>query len=154
MYDPDKSWSAEAYGTQKVNQFMRGIYSSDVFIEKLEGLELSNCLYSFIKSYAFEAHASYNKGISAFAMYPKLHFLHEVAHTLKWQSHKCGICINPATFSCSIDEDFIGRTASITRCVAPRIMAKRTLQRYLCLIQCTWTHVWFASLEGEKLCAI
>lgn len=141
FYGPDKSSSAKAYGTKKINQFMRGIYSSDVFIDRSEGLELSNALYAFIKAYAFEAHASYNKGVSAFAMYPKLHFLHEVAHTMKRQCHKCGICMNPATFSCSIDEDFIGRTAAITRCVAARIMAKRTLQRYLCLIQCTWTHV-------------
>ena len=120
---------------------MKGIYSNDVFIDRSQGLELSNALYAFIKAYAFEAHASYNKGVSAFAMYPKLHFLHEVAYTMKWQCHKCGICINPATFSCSIDEDFIGRTAAITRCVAARITAKRTLQRYLCLFQCAWTHV-------------
>ena len=120
---------------------MRGIYSNDVFIDRSEGLELSNALYAFIKAYAFEAHASYNKGVSAFATYPKIHFLHEVAHTMKWECHKCGICIKPATFSCSIDEDFIGRTAAITRCVAARIMAKRTLQRYLCLFQCAWTHV-------------
>lgn len=100
--------------------------------------ELSKALYEFVRAYLFEASAAAQEGKPFFPLYPKLHWLHEVAHELKRQSSVAAFCFNPAAHSCSLDEDFIGRTAAITRCVSPKIIVRRTLERYLAHIQISW----------------
>lgn len=129
----------EAKGTQKINEFMRGIYSKDVFIDAAEANRLADALYFFIRAYTYEAHSSHTKGISSFPMLPKLHALDEVRHAMHFQASHAGCCVNPAVYSCSICEDFIGRTAALTRCVSPMLLAQRTLQRYLVHIQTAWS---------------
>jgi hypothetical protein len=65
-----------------------------------------------------------------------------------WQAQLADFVMNPACHSCSLDEDFIGRTACISRTVSLRIIAKRTLERYLVHIQLAWTRVGDGQ-EGE-----
>ena len=128
----------EAFGTTRLNQFMRGIYSNDVLMPSSTGIQLSDALYDFVKSFMYQAYAAYQKGLNFFPMHPKLHSIHEVAHELRRQASSAAFCVNPAVYSCSQDEDFIGRCAVISRCVSPRLAAKRTLERYLCHIQLAW----------------
>ena len=127
----------EAAGTKRVNMFMRGIYSSDALIPSEMANSFSALLCDFIRAYVYEARASYELGLSHFPLHPKLHALHEIAHQLKRQAG-LGMAINPAVFSCSMDEDFIGRSCTVSRCVSPRLLSKRTLQRYLAYIQFAW----------------
>ncbi|CAK9074826.1 unnamed protein product [Durusdinium trenchii] len=129
-----------AKGTQKINQFFRGIYSEGVFIAGPKGLTLSSALRDFIQTYVCEAALSHENGCNYFPLFPKLHFLHELSHQMRRQCQLANVCMNPASMSCSIDEDFIGRLATLTRCVSPRLCALRTLQRYLCHIQLAWAH--------------
>lgn len=128
----------EAAGTMRANEFMRGIYSHDVLIPRDSAMYLSNCLQDFFKAYLFQAAAAYNLGLAYFGLFPKLHAVHELSFHLKKDAQRAGYVMNPAVFSCSMDEDFIGRCAAVSRCVSPRIMSKRTLERYLCHIQCAW----------------
>ena len=132
----------EAFGTTRLNQFMRGIYSNDVLMPSRTGIQLSDALYDFVKSFMYQASAAYKKGLNFFPMHPKLHSIHEVAYELRRQCRSADFCVNPAIHSCSLDEDFIGRCAVISRCVSPRLAAKRTLQRYLCHIQLAWARTW------------
>ncbi|CAK9075764.1 unnamed protein product [Durusdinium trenchii] len=127
-----------AAGTMRANEFMRGIYSHDVLIPRDSAMYLSNCLQDFFKAYLFQAAAAYNLGLAYFGLFPKLHAVHELSFHLKKDAQRAGYVMNPAVFSCSMDEDFIGRCAAVSRCVSPRIMSKRTLERYLCHIQCAW----------------
>ena len=128
----------EAFGTTRLNEFMRGIYSNDVLMPSETGLRLSEALKDFIKSFMYQAFAAYQKGLNFFPMHPKLHAIHEVQNELNRQARRAAYCLNPACHSCSLDEDFIGRCAVISRCVSPRLAAKRTLERYLCHIQLAW----------------
>lgn len=128
----------EAHGTQCVNRFMKGIYEQDVFIDSGVAGHLSDCLYQFIAAYCYQADAAFQAGEVLFALFPKLHAVHEVAHRMRHQSRRSPYTWNPAATSCSMDEDFIGRYATLSRCVSPKQIAKRTLQRYLCQIQISW----------------
>ena len=129
----------KAKGTQQINRFMRGIYQHDVFIRAREALELSDSLYVFIKAYSYQASACFENEFAAFGMYPKLHALDEIRHCMRWQATKAGFSINPCIYACAMDEDFIGRQAYVTRCVSPRLLSLRTLQRYLVHIQIAWS---------------
>ena len=145
MHIPIHQWacltSCKAAGTKKLNYFMRGLYSNDVYMPSAIAKDLSCALYDFVKAYMFEASAAYQVGSSYFGLFPKLHSLHEIAHELLRQSKIADYAINPAAHSCSMDEDFIGRCAAVSRTVSPRIIAKRTIQRYLAHIQVAWSRV-------------
>lgn len=126
-------------GTKKINEFMRGILSHDVLIPKEAGLQISDALHLFCRSYVYEAAAAQKDFLPYFPLLPKLHFLHEVCFRMRRECQHASHCFNPAAASCSMDEDFIGRAAQITRCVSPMLIPQRTLERYLCHIQLAWS---------------
>ena len=82
------------------------------------------------------------KWLSHFPLHPKLHALHHIAHEIFREAEISDYVLNPGVFACPMDEDFIGRTATISRCISPRIISKRTLERYLCHIQLAWARSW------------
>lgn len=130
----------EAYGTSKVNQFMRGVYQHDCWIPASDALPLASALFAFLRAYFYEAHLSYRTcEESKFALFPKLHALHHIAWLMRRQGETCSHVLNPAVEICSIDEDFVGRKAVLTRSVSPRLMALRSIQRYLAQIQVAWS---------------
>ena len=128
----------EALATKRLNCFMRTIYQHDVYLPKVVAAEVADHLYFFVRSYLFQAHCAYQKNLSYFHLIPKLHGLHEIAHSIRRQTRCAEDCINPAIYICCCDEDFIGRLAYVSRQVSPRVIARRTLQRYLCHIQIIW----------------
>lgn len=117
---------------------MRGIYGGDVFLPSDTATRLSEALYKFIRAYMYLASCAYTQNVAMFALWPKLHALHEVGYLLAKQATECSVAMNPAVHTCSCDEDFVGRTAALSRCVSPKVIAKRTLSRYLVHIQCAW----------------
>ena len=117
---------------------MRGIYGNDVFIESNVAAELSAALLEFIRAYSYQAYAAYQLDLSFFPMFPKLHAIHEIQHEMKRQSRRSNYVFNVASHACCLDEDFIGRCAALSRCTSPRLIGRRTLERYLCQIQIAW----------------
>lgn len=120
---------------------MRGILSHDVLIPKEAGCQIS-ALHVFCRAYVYEAAAAQKDFLPHFPLLPKLHFLHEVCFRMRRECQHSSHCFNPAAASCSMDEDFIGRAAQITRCVSPMLIPQRTLERYLCHIQLAWSREW------------
>lgn len=96
-----------------------------------------------MQAYSFLAHQSFQTGLAMYPLYPKLHAVHEIGHEMRWQERSCQFVFNPATTSCSIDEDMVGRTAFLSRHVSPRQIIRRTLQRYVCHIQILWARLWW-----------
>ena len=134
----------EAYATERANRFFRGIYQHDVFIPRDDATTLSDCLYDFVHAYLYQACVSSKQGkFDFFPLYPKVHAVHEVAHEQRRQCRLSPFTLNPAIHACSIDEDFIGRMAALSRCVSPRVIPQRTLNRYLVHIQICWArNLW------------
>lgn len=128
----------EAFGTKSVNSFVRGMYSNDLFIPSAVAAGLSSNLRDFIRSHLYLAHSSYQLGLSHFLLVPKLHACHEIAHEMRRQASIASYAFNVAAHTCSLDEDFIGRCAAVSRCISPRLICQRTLERYLCGIQISW----------------
>ncbi len=122
-----------------MNEFMRGIYANDVFIEKNTAKRLSEGAGEFIRAYVFLASRSYEWGKFMFPLYPKLHALHEVIFLMKRQANHANFAFNCVANSCSMDEDFIGKTAMVCRSVSPRLVPLRTIQRYLCHVKMAWS---------------
>ena len=128
----------KAAGTERVNFFMREVYGNDALVPSETGRVMATALQDFVRAYMFEAHTAYGLGLSHFPLHPKLHALHHIAHEIFREAEISDYVLNPGVFACPMDEDFIGRTATISRCISPRIISKRTLERYLCHIQLAW----------------
>ena len=144
----------EAYGTMQANAFMRGIYSNDVFIPKATAAPLVHSLHQFLKAYLYQAHHSYEASVAAFALVPKLHALHQIWHEMQRQLRTCEHVHNPASLSCPIDEDFIGRFACLSRSVSPRAIIQRTIQRYVCHIYIAWARAWEKKRKRKRMVRI
>lgn len=81
--EPIHQKNVEAYATKKMNEFMRGIYSNDLFIEKNTAKRLSEGAREFIRAYVFLASRSYEWGKFMFPLYPKLHALHKIVFLMR-----------------------------------------------------------------------
>ena len=129
---------AEESGVQALNRLMHLLYNCDVWIPREMALECVRCGNHFHSSYRFLAARSREKGQMKFPLIPKIHPLEEILFLMEHQAKFSQWVLNPMVESCSLDEDFIGHAAYITRHVSPRLMALRTFNRYLTQIMLAW----------------
>ena len=117
---------------------MRGLYNHDVWIPSPEAAMLADTLKRFSKCDRYQAHLAWERRDPKFGLYPKLHLLDETYMEMKRQSELAEWVLNPVVETCSLDEDFVGRCAVLTRSVSPRLCAKRSLERYKAQIYLAW----------------
>ena len=99
--------------------------------------------HSFLNSFQRLAALAYARHLCLYKFMPKIHYLNHVFLTIKDQWEATGTAINPLSEATFMSEDFVGRTARISRRVSPRLVALKTLQRY---------DVWVKSLlDREEL---
>ena len=68
-----------------------------------------------------------------------MHMVEEVIKEMEVQASLSCWVFNPLAGSCSVDEDFVGRTAFICRHVSPRLACQRSLERYLVQLWQVWS---------------
>ena len=122
-----------------LNTFMSGLYHQDLWIPSSEAKRLAAQGMRFVKMFMYLAHLSAMEGQPYFALRPKLHLLHECAVWLDIQSARAAFAFNVLAESCSLDEDFVGRLAFVSRTVSPRLVSQRSIERYLVQIQLSWS---------------
>ena len=130
--------SYKEYGCKKINFYFRSLYSGDLWLESAYAKSLANALLQFVRAYLLLARASYDLGENKFGLIPKIHALHEVSMEMFRQSGLSQWVLNPICETCSVDEDLIGRVAILSRSVSPKIIARRSLARYLAQINIVW----------------
>lgn len=129
-------WTKES-GARALNKLMHLLYSGDVWLPREVATECVKCIEYFRNTYTFLASVSKNRNEMRFPLAPKLHSLEEIGHAMRVQLHHAW-CMNPIVESCSLDEDFVGHAAFITRHVSPRLMAQRTFERYVTQLMMAW----------------
>lgn len=127
-----------AAAVKSLNFFMSEMYHCDVWIPSQKSQDISRAGHHFIESYIFLAWLSGKQGEPKFPLKPKLHMVQHASERLMWESQQGSHCLNPIVESCSIDEDFVGRLAFLSRHVSARLMATRSLERYLTQVNFAW----------------
>ena len=121
-----------------MNQVMRSLYDADAWLRREQALDVAGNLLQWIRCYMLEAHLAWEKDQAMFACVPKVHAIHHVWAELVRQA-SCGQWVlNPCIETCALDEDFVGRTAVLTRSVSPKVISRRSLERYLAQIRVLW----------------
>ena len=109
------------------------MYSSGFWIPSPDAKRLGKYLYLFLAKYAELASLTLRMRKQRFPMTPKIHMLAHAAHDLIKQSDVSSWAINPAALTNSVQEDYIGRGARLSRRVNVRRMATNVLMRSLIL---------------------
>ena len=124
-----------------VENFLKGIYSYEVFIPKQNGKYLAEQGLTFLKLYGRGAFMSWKEGKALFMMRPNFHRLHHILIDMRTKSNTENIqyIISPLTTSTQADEDYIGRPSRVSRKVSVRRVVSRTIERSLIAIRAAYS---------------
>lgn len=122
-----------------MNCFFSGLFKEEIWIPKHRAEPLIRGAYHFLQAYQYLGHRSLLHGKTYFPMVPKYHMVQELLEELSFQCGKAGFCWNILCDACMQEEDFVGRTAFLTRCVSARNQTLRALQRYLAQVRVCWS---------------
>ena len=126
-----------------MGQVMRQFLESGFFMSSEACEDVVMAGHRFLQSFQRLAQLAHTRGLCLYKFKPKIHYLNHVLLTVKdqWQTHDAAI--NPIAEATFMSEDFVGRTARLSRRVSPRVVARKTIQRY---------DVWVKSLlDREEL---
>ena len=107
------------------------MYSSGFFIAAADAQKLGRYIYKFLSHYAILASLTLRARKQRFPMTPKVHMLAHAGHDLISQGLLGGWAMNPAAFTNSVQEDFIGKPSRLSRRVNVKAMARNVLMRSL-----------------------
>ena len=112
--------------------FFHIIHHGGVWLDPTKALDAANSINLFCSAYNFLAREFYRRGQCVFHLEPSIHMLKHVPLRLEAAvSRGAPVVLSPAIFLCELSEDFVGRTARISRRVNGRTVSERTVQRML-----------------------
>ncbi|CAE7244235.1 UPF1 [Symbiodinium sp. CCMP2592] len=119
-----------------ISRFMQALYACDLWMdsELHEPPEVAPIVadgFRFLRCYSKLATLALAQGKPLWPYRPKIHVLHHFIIDMKQACDMGTPALNPLSVSCSQAEDFIGRTALLSRRVAANTAQGRVLQRWL-----------------------
>lgn len=126
----------QVIGTRAINTAISALYHEGFFIRWPRALKISKLWLLFLQKYSFASRLTYRRGLSRFALVPKLHMLHHGAMRLLREAQHAETSgtvwtINPLGESVQLQEDWIGRPSRLSRRVCPKVIHTRVCQRSL-----------------------
>lgn len=115
----------------RMEQFLHGIYSWEIWIPSDEAKPIIEAGLSFLKIHYTAVKIAYARKVLLFQLMPNYHRIHHLMWEMYWQAQQLDWVLNPLFAATQSDEDFIGRPSRVSRRVSPRLTIERTLQRSL-----------------------
>ena len=97
------------------NGFLTLLYSCSFWLSKDEARKASDFGLSFLKAFSRSAAVCFHPQLPRFKINPKFHMCAHLVETLAEDARMYSHARNPLMNSCQLDEDFVGRIASIAR---------------------------------------
>lgn len=118
--------------TYRMNAMFSVLYRSGAFLTEEQAAFVATQGLAFLDCYATMAAAMFNAGRQhLYPLYPKLHMFHHIMITVQRQGSTAKVAVNPTMWGCQMDEDTVGRASRLSRRVNIRLVAQRSLERYL-----------------------
>ena len=133
-----------------INAFLRGLYTSDLWIEPAEAQRLGELGVKFLRRYSNLAALAHRDKKALFVLQPKMHVLHHCFLAMIDFGQRGISVLSPLALSVQPDEDFIGRPSRLSRRVSPRqVVMDRVLSRYMQACFEHWVSAgWLIRPEG------
>lgn len=129
--DSDVLFKLAQRAALRIDQFLQGIYSHEVWIPSEEAKPLISAGFAFLQFYGVAVKVAYQRGLLLFQLMANFHRIHHVLYEMHVQATENKWVLNPLHCATQADEDFIGRPSRISRRVSPRLTIQRTLERSL-----------------------
>eukprot|EP00439_Symbiodinium_sp_Y106_P035573 s6221_g4.t1 len=117
--------------SEAIGIFMRELLQAPLWLSPEQAQRAGEASLHFLQCYAKSVDIFYRKAECKFNLVPKLHCLHHLSLGLLDSASTGKAATNPLSYSCFQDEDFIGRVSRLSRRISPKLLVRRTLQRYL-----------------------
>ena len=137
--DPNEEFMSNILaGAQHCNQFLRQLYSSGLWMPSNTASMIANHGLSFLRVFNKLAAEALLRQVPRYQLVCKLHMFGHLCHSLRLDAAASEWVLNPLSFSCQGDEDFVGRICQIARACHGRTMHERTLQKYKVNLAIRW----------------
>ena len=110
--------------------FSQGIFGHGIFLRPKCSRNLRDAVQHFGNSYVLLADHCLRRGFNLFSLVPKLHSYMHICADLTDALSESRLAINPATYDCSVSEDFIGRIARHSRRISFRYIESGILNAW------------------------
>ncbi|CAE7318528.1 unnamed protein product [Symbiodinium sp. CCMP2592] len=114
-----------------MGRVFRSCFQAEFFMASADCIVVIESGHRFLTGYASLVSMCLSQELCLFKLRPKTHYLNHVILRVYEEYRQSGTATNPCAESTFMSEDFVGRTARISRRVSPRSVALKTLQRYL-----------------------
>ena len=111
--------------------FMRELLGAPLWLSVEQAHRAGQASLHFLQCYAKLVEIFYQKKDCKYNLVPKLHNMHHLSLGLLGSAFKGNKAINPISYCCFQDEDFIGRVSRLSRRISPKLLVRRTMERYL-----------------------
>ena len=113
------------------NQFLSRLYRCHLFLRRPEARHLAEDGRALLNEYLGAAAGAHSRRLCRFKISPKLHLFCHCVLRLEQQAASQHYILSPLSHACQLDEDLVGKLATISRNVAAKTCHERTLRRYL-----------------------
>lgn len=134
-----------------MNVAIKTCLEAEYFMSKSHTEIVMESGHRFLTGYAMLVSMCHRKSLCLFKLRPKLRYLNHMFHRVfeEWQTR--GFAVNPLSEATFASEDFVGRTARVSRRVNTRAVAVKTLQRYIFFMHTALKHETFQMLDFSML---
>ena len=120
------------------NKFMVKLYNCNLWINEAPRHVLMNALAGMLECFRKCAQMAFDQDICRFKLRPKFHMAGELLFGLQTDYLEGRETLNPLSYATQVDEDFVGRIATMSRHVSARTVHSRTLRRYRLALKACW----------------
>ena len=120
------------------NKFMRLLYNAGLWIKQATRKRLIESCAGLLDNFEICARIAFHNDICRFKMQPKYHMTGELLHAFRSDEYYNRETMNPLSFATQMDEDFVGKIATLSRSVSSRTLHEKTLRRYLLVLKQHW----------------
>eukprot|EP00438_Fugacium_kawagutii_P021699 Skav224765 [mRNA] locus=scaffold1604:492403:494175:+ [translate_table: standard] len=119
-------------GCEASINFFHALHRGGVWLDKPVAMSMSQNCRKFCDAYNTLALLCHNEQLARFHLEPSLHtFRHFACDIDQVLDRGCQKVLSPATTTCEMDEDFVGKVCRISRHVHAKSMCARTIDRYM-----------------------
>ena len=129
---PDPYLQSILAAARSANEFLKILYSSGLWMSRDRCRGAAQAAFAFMKSFLEAAHFAHQQNKTRFKLTPKLHAFMHITEALAHAYEKNQVWSwNPLADACQMDEDWIGKIATLSTTVNRRTIHKQTLRKYL-----------------------
>ena len=121
------------------NKFMASLYKAGLWLKKAQRKQLIESCTGLLDNFELCAQIAFHNKICRFKMQPKYHMTGELLFGFMSDEKHSRETMNPLSYATQMDEDFVGKVATLSRSVSSRTLHEKTLRRYLLLLKQHWS---------------